>query len=150
MGSSNTGGGGGGGGGGGEKGGVVKAESPADAEDTNAAAGDSSAAPDSTPGQPAYAEGEKVLAFHGPRIYEAKGWNKNWDEWVENDRLLKFNEENVEKQKVLEKNHGAEKNLKSGRSAQNKPKGSNGLSILLNYMIGFSETFLWPRGVFVC
>ena len=45
-------------------------------------------------------EGEKILCFHGPLIYEAKiqkvetknkqtkylihyhGWNKNWDEWV--------------------------------------------------------------------
>ena len=47
-----------------------------------------------------FVEGEKVLCFHGPLIYEAKiqkvefkddqtkyfihymGWNKNWDEWV--------------------------------------------------------------------
>ena len=47
-----------------------------------------------------FLEGEKVLCFHGPLIYEAKiqkvelrddqtkyfihymGWNKNWDEWV--------------------------------------------------------------------
>ena len=49
---------------------------------------------------PRFAEGEKILCFHGPLIYEAKiqkfesknkqtkyfihyhGWNKNWDEWV--------------------------------------------------------------------
>ena len=47
-----------------------------------------------------FLEGEKILCFHGPLIYEAKiqkvevkdgqtkyfihymGWNKNWDEWV--------------------------------------------------------------------
>ena len=47
-----------------------------------------------------FVEGEKILCFHGPLIYEAKiqkcqerdhqmkyfihyhGWNKNWDEWV--------------------------------------------------------------------
>lgn len=66
MGSSNT------GGGGGEKGGPAKAESPAEAGETAAAAAAAFAALESPPGQPAYAEGEKVLAFHGPRIYEAK------------------------------------------------------------------------------
>ena len=47
-----------------------------------------------------FVDGEKILCFHGPLIYEAKiqkleikdgqakylihymGWNKNWDEWV--------------------------------------------------------------------
>ena len=48
-----------------------------------------------------FCDGEKVLCFHGPLIYEAKinkveikedgqhkyfihyhGWNKNWDEWA--------------------------------------------------------------------
>ena len=50
---------------------------------------------------------ERVLAFHGPLIYEAKvqkvssdgsskyfihyhGWNKNWDEWVPEPRILKY------------------------------------------------------------
>ena len=61
------------------------------------------------PAQSRFVEGEKVLCFHGPLIYEAKiqkvgprpkgsssetgpvkyfihyhGWNKNWDEWVIN------------------------------------------------------------------
>ncbi|CAA7407660.1 unnamed protein product [Spirodela intermedia] len=132
--------------GGGEKGGVpVKAESPADGGESDVAAaspGDPSAGSESPPGQADYEEGEKVLAFHGPRIYESKvqkveyrenewkyyvhylGWNKSWDEWIESSRLLKFNEENVEKQKTLNKN-GRAKNLKSWRSTQNKPKGSN-------------------------
>lgn len=43
------------------------------------------------------------------------------------DRLLKFTEENAKKQKALNKKQGAEKNLKSGRSTQTKPKSSNGL-----------------------
>lgn len=48
---------------------------------------------------PRFVEGERILCFHGPLIYEAKiqkvetknkqtkyfihyhGWNKNWDEW---------------------------------------------------------------------
>lgn len=66
-----------------------------------------------------FTEGERVLCFHGPLIYEAKcikgqvkektprylihynGWNKNWDEWVPESRVLKFNEANLMKQKEL-------------------------------------------------
>ncbi|XP_023003571.1 protein MRG1-like [Cucurbita maxima] len=88
-----------------------------------------------------YSEGEKVLAYHGPRIYEAKvqrvelrkkewryflhylGWNKNWDEWVSIDRLMKCTDENRLKQRALEKGY-VEKSSKSGRSAQAKPKNS--------------------------
>ncbi|XP_020267003.1 protein MRG1-like [Asparagus officinalis] len=87
-------------------------------------------------------EGEKVLAYHGPQLYEAKvqksesrkdewryyvhylGWSKNWDEWLEADRMLKFTDENVRKQKELKK-QSTEKSSKSGRSIQNKPKSSN-------------------------
>ena len=29
-----------------------------------------------------------------------KGWNKNWDEWVPEARMLKHTEDNVEHQKV--------------------------------------------------
>ncbi|XP_054824616.1 protein MRG1 isoform X6 [Prosopis cineraria] len=89
-----------------------------------------------------YSEGEKVLAYHGPRIYEAKvqkaeirknewkyfvhylGWNKNWDEWVGEDRLMKHTEENVLKQQALDKKQGVDKNVKSGRSTQAKAKNS--------------------------
>ncbi|XP_057491736.1 protein MRG1-like isoform X1 [Actinidia eriantha] len=91
-----------------------------------------------------FSEGEKVLAYHGPRIYEAKvqkaefrkkewryfvhylGWNKNWDEWVGMDRLMKHTEENVLKQQALDKKQqGVDKNSKAGRSAQTKPKASS-------------------------
>ncbi|KAF9600247.1 hypothetical protein IFM89_005071 [Coptis chinensis] len=90
-----------------------------------------------------FIEGEKVLAYHGPCIYKAKvqkvelsreegkyyvhylGWNKSWDEWVEIDRLLKFTEENIEKQETQNKKQGGDKNPKSGgRSTQSKPKSS--------------------------
>ncbi|XP_062183996.1 protein MRG1 isoform X2 [Phragmites australis] len=92
---------------------------------------------------PSFKEGDRVLAYHGPLLYEAKvqrienldddwryfvhylGWNKNWDEWVANDRLLKLTEENVRKQQELEKNQVVDKTIKSGRSMQHKPKGSN-------------------------
>ncbi|KAL3813648.1 hypothetical protein ACJIZ3_014916 [Penstemon smallii] len=89
-----------------------------------------------------FSAGEKVLAYHGPRIYEAKvqkaefrknewryfvhylGWNKNWDEWVGMDRLMKHSQENIIKQQALDKKAGVDKNTKSGRSAQAKPKSS--------------------------
>lgn len=82
-----------------------------------------------------FQEGEKVLCFHGPLLYEAKcikaqvkdkqtkyfihysGWNKNWDEWVPEGRVLKFNDANVQKQKELEKAH-----LKGKKSKATKPK----------------------------
>ncbi|XP_019194919.1 PREDICTED: protein MRG1-like isoform X2 [Ipomoea nil] len=71
-----------------------------------------------------YSEGEKVLAYHGPRIYEAKGWNKNWDEWVGTQRLMKLTDDNIIKQQALDKKLGVEKNTKLGRSSQTKPKAS--------------------------
>merc|ERR1711962_349096 len=72
-----------------------------------------------------FVESEKVLCFHGPLIYEAKclkvqqkekqvkyfihykGWNKNWDEWVPEARMLKHTEDNVEHQKDLCRAHEA-------------------------------------------
>ncbi|XP_013118297.2 nuA4 complex subunit EAF3 homolog [Stomoxys calcitrans] len=88
-----------------------------------------------------FAEGEKVLCFHGPLIYEAKalksaitkdkqlkyfvhyaGWNKNWDEWVPENRVLKFNETNLQRQKELQKEHDAKKE----KNRKNAPKGKKG------------------------
>ncbi|XP_022977072.1 protein MRG1-like isoform X2 [Cucurbita maxima] len=85
-----------------------------------------------------FSEGEKVLAFHSFLIYEAKvlkteyqlkewrcyvhylGWSKTWDEWVGLDRLLKFTEENVQKQLELNEKRGTDK--KAARASQIKPK----------------------------
>lgn len=81
--------------------------------------------------------GEKVLCYHGNLIYEAKvlktkteknnlkflihyaGWSKNWDEWVGETRVLKFNATNVELQKDIQKKmdnsaKGTKKAPKSG------------------------------------
>uniref|UniRef100_A0A0E0GWY5 Uncharacterized protein n=1 Tax=Oryza nivara TaxID=4536 RepID=A0A0E0GWY5_ORYNI len=109
---------------------------------------------------PSFKKGERVLAYHGPLLYEAKvqkSENKedewryhvhylglvsiialmlfsclsalliqySWDEWVTNDRLLKLTDENIRKQQELEKSQAVDKSVKSGRSAQHKPKGSN-------------------------
>ncbi|KAI3991179.1 hypothetical protein MKX01_022400 [Papaver californicum] len=103
--------------------------------------------PSSSLGISVYIEGERVFAYHGPRIYESKvqkvemrkvddteekryfvhylGWNKNWDEWVGPERLLKFTEENKKLQEDLKlKQQGTDKNPKSGRSSHMKPKSS--------------------------
>nr|XP_004509101.1 protein MRG1 isoform X2 [Cicer arietinum] len=114
----------------------------------NSSKDDSANSGDASPGDvppsdtSTYSEGEKVLAYHGPRIYEAKvqkaeirknewryfvhylGWNKNWDEWVGESRLMKLTEENVVKQRSVDKKQGADKNVKSGRSNQAKAKSS--------------------------
>lgn len=50
----------------------------------------------------------------------------SWDEWVSADRLLKHTEENLVKQKALDKKQGVEKGTKSGRSAQTKTRSSAG------------------------
>ncbi|XP_030537922.2 protein MRG2-like [Rhodamnia argentea] len=90
-----------------------------------------------------YAEEEKVLAFHSLHIYEAKvkkieyrlkewryyvhylGWSKNWDEWVGVDRLMKYTDENLQKQRELNNKQDAEKTTKPSRAYYAKPKGSN-------------------------
>ncbi|XP_062022806.1 protein MRG2-like isoform X2 [Rosa rugosa] len=73
-----------------------------------------------------FVEGEKVLAYHNTHIYDAKGWNKNWDEWVRLDRLLKYTEENVEKQKLARMKDGTDKNPKLSRTSLTKLKSYNG------------------------
>ncbi|KAJ4732214.1 Chromatin modification-related protein EAF3 [Rhynchospora pubera] len=107
---------------------------------------DGSGSPDlSTP--PPFSEGEKVLAFHGPLIYEAKiqkaevlegKWKffvhyltlwvhfdqvrlASWDEWVAVDRLLKHTKENVAKQEELAKESQLQEKSKS-RSSQKPSK----------------------------
>ncbi|KAI4167467.1 MAG: hypothetical protein LQ348_007656 [Seirophora lacunosa] len=68
---------------------------------------------------------EKVLCFHGELLYEAKileveqdsstapfryrihykGWKNTWDDWVENDRLRKLNDENREIAQALKRQY---------------------------------------------
>ncbi|XP_022132047.1 protein MRG1-like isoform X2 [Momordica charantia] len=94
---------------------------------------------DSPPSEPCpFSEGEKVLAYHNSIIYEAKvlkteyqlkewrcflhylGWSKTWDEWAGLERLLKFTDENVQKQLELNEKQGTDK--KAARASQIKPK----------------------------
>lgn len=73
--------------------------------------------------KPKFADGDKVLCFHGPLLYEGKiqktkmkdkvtkyfvhyaGWNTKWDEWVAESRVLKYNDESIKKQKELKQQH---------------------------------------------
>lgn len=73
---------------------------------------------------PMFAVNEKVLCYHGPLLYEAKiiqvgtddekkykvhykGWKQTWDEWVPADnRVLKWNDNNLEEQKMLQQRAG--------------------------------------------
>uniref|UniRef100_A0A2K6LH75 Mortality factor 4-like protein 1 n=1 Tax=Rhinopithecus bieti TaxID=61621 RepID=A0A2K6LH75_RHIBE len=77
---------------------------------------------------PKFQEGERVLCFHGPLLYEAKcvkvaikdkqvkyfihysGWNKNWDEWVPESRVPKYVDTNLQKQRELQKAMKTKKN----------------------------------------
>ncbi|XP_064619068.1 mortality factor 4-like protein 1 isoform X2 [Lineus longissimus] len=89
--------------------------------------------------KPKFQEGEKVLCFHGPLLYEAKcvksevkdkvvryfihynGWNKNWDEWVPETRVLKAIEASYLKQKELLKAHASKmKKTKAAAAAAKK------------------------------
>ncbi|XP_074605067.1 mortality factor 4-like protein 1 isoform X2 [Brevipalpus obovatus] len=87
--------------------------------------------------KPRFQDGERVLCFHGPLLYEAKtlklqakersvwylvhyqGWNKSWDEWVPETRILKYNDTNVQKQKELQEGY---KHVYP-QSNNTKPKG---------------------------
>ena len=87
---------------------------------------------------PRFVDGEKILCFHGPLIYEAKiqkvkrksgqtqyfihyhGWNKNWDEWVPEARMLKYTSMNLEKKRELNKAHEA--NARAQKKASLKRK----------------------------
>ncbi|PVF99093.1 MRG-domain-containing protein [Serendipita vermifera] len=78
-----------------------------------------------------FTENERVLCYHGPLLYEAKilktkrfskdspaskgphyfvhyrGWKSTWDEWVHQDRVLKWEEKNLSVQKKLMAEHRA-------------------------------------------
>jgi len=87
---------------------------------------------------PKFVDNEKILCFHGPLIYEAKiqkvgrknkqtqyfihyhGWNKNWDEWVPEARMLKYTSMNLEKKRELNNAHAA--NARAAKKASLKRK----------------------------
>jgi len=86
-----------------------------------------------------YKDGESILCYQGLLIYEAKiqgvknegngflydihykGWNKTWDEWVIEERVMKINEANIQKQKDVAIE------VKSQKSFAAKKTGAGGL-----------------------
>ncbi|XP_044514906.1 mortality factor 4-like protein 1 [Gracilinanus agilis] len=97
--------------------------------------------------KPEFQEGERVLCFHGPLLYEAKclkvaredkqvrylihysGWNKNWDEWVPESRVLKYSEANLQRQRELQRAN-QEQQAAEGRGARGAAPGRRGASAL--------------------
>jgi len=91
-----------------------------------------------------FADGEKLLCYHGPLLYEAKcvkskkdgsnflyyvhyqGWNKNWDEWVGETRILKINSENLDKKDKLLNSHlsSVKETKKKDKTRQSSSGGS--------------------------
>jgi len=89
-----------------------------------------------------YQVGELVFCYQGFLIYEAKiqgikpegtsflydvhyrGWNKTWDEWVVEDRLLKINEVSRHKKKEVESAMKARKNFAAKKTSGNAIKRS--------------------------
>jgi len=92
-----------------------------------------------------FKEGEKLLCYHGPLLYEAKcvkikldsssnysyfvhyqGWNKNWDEWVNDTRILKADAENLELKIKLLKDHTAslKEKKKASKTVTGGPPGT--------------------------
>lgn len=54
-----------------------------------------------------------------------KGWKQTWDEWVAQDRVLQWNEENLQKQKDLKSAHTQRKKpAKQESSTSSAPRGT--------------------------
>ncbi|KAI2632191.1 MRG-domain-containing protein [Hypoxylon sp. NC1633] len=103
---------------------------------------------------PPYAKDEKVLCFHGDLMYEAKiievavkpgqkpedaqyqihykGWKASWDDWVSQDRIRKFTEDNKQLASQLQTEHkmraqgskGGKKGAKANGSEMSSARGS--------------------------
>ncbi|TDL20426.1 MRG-domain-containing protein [Rickenella mellea] len=104
-----------------------------------------------------FSVGERVLCYHGPLIYEAKvlkletwteentrtgilgphyfvhykGWKQTWDEWAPENRILKYNEENLALQKEIQATEAAHQSTKAAQaqktaytSAKSSTKGT--------------------------
>ncbi|KAI7902514.1 MRG-domain-containing protein [Cokeromyces recurvatus] len=93
---------------------------------------------------------ERVLCYHGPFIYEAKilkkekrddegdgheinqyfvhykGWKQTWDEWITEDRVLKYTEANLQKQKQLKEIHSKRKPSRTSSTASIHESTSTG------------------------
>ncbi|KAI1471079.1 MRG-domain-containing protein [Daldinia caldariorum] len=103
---------------------------------------------------PPFSKDEKVLCFHGDLMYEAKimevsvksgqkpedaqyrihykGWKASWDDWVSQDRIRKFTEDNKQLASQLEAqarmrssgSKGGKKGIKANGSEMSSARGS--------------------------
>lgn len=90
-------------------------------------------------------EGEQILCFHGPLLYQAKclkveakekvvkylvhysGWSKSWDEWVLEARIMKLNDVGLSKQKELQKAHSVKgRKIKEPKKSDKKGQETKG------------------------
>lgn len=95
-------------------------------------------APTKAASTPPYSPNERVLCFHHEMLYEAKileigqledasyqykihykGWKNTWDDWVPQDRIRKFNDENRElaSQLMQQARASMQKNSKPAKKA---------------------------------
>lgn len=102
--------------------------------------------------QMSYQKDEKVLCFHHEILYEAKivdvrhtdpddrkspyeylvhykGWKNTWDDWVLQDRLRKFTEENRELATTLRREAEAASRQRSSKGSSKKRAGSDRSSV---------------------
>ncbi|EPE35256.1 Chromo [Glarea lozoyensis ATCC 20868] len=102
-------------------------------------------APKATESASPFAKDEKVLCFHHEMLYEAKvldsqhvppsswrfkihykGWKNTWDDWVPEDRVRKFTDENKELAAQLHTQMKAlQRGTKSVTKSSKKPNGSD-------------------------
>ncbi|CAG8458860.1 16677_t:CDS:10, partial [Cetraspora pellucida] len=94
-----------------------------------------------------FSQDELILCFHGPLLYEAKilkaenwgpddsesgeigphyfvhykGWKKTWDEWVPEERVVKYNDANLVRQKQLKDTYTNKKKKSANKERQNTP-----------------------------
>ncbi|KAL1926427.1 hypothetical protein VTP01DRAFT_5756 [Rhizomucor pusillus] len=93
---------------------------------------------------------ERVLCYHGPLLYEAKiikrerkddpnddspqylvhykGWKQTWDEWVPDERVLKWNDTNLQKQQQLKEMHSRRKPSRTSAAHTSTTEGSESRS----------------------
>jgi mortality factor 4-like protein 1 len=109
-------------------------------------------APQKQQPQPPFQKDERVLCFHMEMLYEAKildimpaengdgwqykihykGWKSSWDDWVPQDRIRKFTDENKDlaaqllaQFKMLQSGKAAKQSAKKGGAARAAANGSD-------------------------
>lgn len=75
--------------------------------------------------KPPMLEGQSGPKKHLPHYYmHYQGWKKKWDEWVPETRVLKFNEENLRRQKEMQQQSRLAKKQSAADSVRDSKKRS--------------------------